>query len=800
MTDPAPTSPGGLRRTAVGGARAAAEGMPRSEREAVALGLWEGAPGVVPFVYVDGPNGVRGADGATAFPSPLAVAASFDVGLAERYGRALARETRAAGANVLLGPVLDVARVPRDGRTGEGLGEDPELVAQIGGAIIDGIQAERVLPVVKHLVANNAEVLRTGENIAPGDGTGPGAARTGAVDVIVDERTLREVYLWPFERAVRAHRVAGLMSSYNRVNGEYPAQSPEIWRMVREEWGFEGVTLPDFLFAVRDDEAALRAGLDLPALGPAHGRTAEMVAALADDDLNELVSHVVRAARLVRLEPAVGDPSGLGTPLARDLARDIVTAGTVLLANDGTLPLASGVRVAVVSPDSLDHLLIIGGSAAVEVDHGRSPSLTDALRAVGIDAYHVRTAAADTPVASEENADGFAEITAVERDSETGVATVRQLDTFAVSAEDMRSSTYTAEITGSFTARLRGEYRFTLDFAGSAELFIDGGLVTAGSREASPMIGGPHYPLHHLVDMDAGETVAVDVRYRTGAALSAPGTPLAPFLSLGVLKTDDRTTLIAAVEDSDVVIAVVGRASGEAMDVESLRLPEDQVRVLEALTASSRVVLVTLGSGPLVLSHLPFAAILHGWQAGEAGTAGLAQLIAGDAEPRGRLPLSFPASEEDVAFAADGYPGVDGRTVYSEGVNVGYRGYEAGDRASAFPFGFGLGYAAIRVTSVAYRVDGDAVTATAQLRNTSERAGGTVVQLYGGEPDSTAALLGFVPVELAGNGDRSVTVRVAREQVKRWSPEGWQRVSGDFRLFAGLSSADRAFSEIIRLP
>lgn len=267
-----------------------------------------------------------------------------------------------------------------------------------------------------------------------------------------------------------------------------------------------------------------------------------------------------------------------------------------------------------------------------------------------------------------------------------------------------------------------------------------------------------------------------------------------------MLKTDDRTTLIAAVEDSDVVIAVVGRASGEAMDVESLRLPEDQVRVLEALTASSRVVLVTLGSGPLVLPHLPFAAILHGWQAGEAGTAGLARLLAGDAEPRGRLPLSFPASEEDVAFAADGYPGVDGRTVYSEGVNVGYRGYEAGDRASAFPFGFGLGYAAIRVTAVAYRVDGDAVTATVQLRNTSERAGGTVVQLYGGEPDSTAALLGFVPVELAVNGDRSVTVRVAREQVKRWSPEGWQRVSGDFRLFAGLSSADRAFSEIIRLP
>ncbi len=228
----------------------------------------------------------------------LAMAASFDRQLAAAYGVALAQETVAAGRNVIFSPGLDIVRVPWGGRTGQQLSEDPFLAGEIGGVIGAAVQSQGVLAMATHYVANNFEWLRTGENSLP--------RRTPAIDVRVSPRTLHEIYLEPFRRALAGHGVASFMGSYNRLNGEYVCQSARCLDLPRQAWGWAGVSLPDFIFAVRDPRAALQAGLDLPSLGDAAGRTDADLDELGEDRLDELVLHVLTAAAHVGLRRPVG--------------------------------------------------------------------------------------------------------------------------------------------------------------------------------------------------------------------------------------------------------------------------------------------------------------------------------------------------------------------------------------------------------------------------------------------------------------------------------------------------------------
>jgi beta-glucosidase len=270
--------------------------LPREDKLAIALHDFAAvtAQDFVPFDYCDGPNGVRGHHGATAFPSTLALAASFDRALAHRYGAALGKEVLAAGRNAILAPAMDIARVPHGGRGGENLGEDPILAGEIGGAIGAGIQSQGVLAVAKHYVANNFEWLRTGE--------GSLIRRSPAIDIRVSQRTLHEMYLEPFRRALVRYGVAGLLGSYNRLNGRYTCQDPELLEIPRSQWGWAGFTVPDFLFAVRDPRAALDAGLDLPALGSDSQLTREDLLANRER-LDSIALHVLTAVEYVGLRP-----------------------------------------------------------------------------------------------------------------------------------------------------------------------------------------------------------------------------------------------------------------------------------------------------------------------------------------------------------------------------------------------------------------------------------------------------------------------------------------------------------------
>jgi len=225
----------------------------------------------------------------TAFPASLALAATFDEGLAAEYGTAVAEEARDTGANVLLGPAVDIARAPLGGRLPEALGEDPCLAGRLAAAEVRAIQDGHVIAMVKHFVGNNAETGRTGYATSSG--------RTPAVNTVVSERALQELYYPPFKAVVQRGRAGSVMGSYNRLNGVYACQHSDILRMLKDEWGWEGFVAPDFRHAVRDPVAAANAGLDIPGLAVTEGRTAEdfTTGAIPAERLDEIVRRILFA-------------------------------------------------------------------------------------------------------------------------------------------------------------------------------------------------------------------------------------------------------------------------------------------------------------------------------------------------------------------------------------------------------------------------------------------------------------------------------------------------------------------------
>ena len=369
--------------------------------EKVALALADFAAvahlGIPPLVYTDGGSGVRGADGVTAFPAAIALAATFDPALAAEYGGAVAEEARGKGHNVLLGPAVDIARVPTGGRVPEAFGEDPYLAAALVVPEVEAIQSRHVVAMVKHLVANNFETGRTGYALP--EGRGP------AVNAVVGERALHEIYLPPFRAAVERGRAGAVMGSYNRLNGPFACEHPGLFALLKG-WDWHGFVAPDFKHAVRDPVAAARAGLDIPGLEGAAGRTAEDFRSgrIPPERLDDIAGRILFAmfdAGLAEHPLPEDTAAPVATPEHAELATRVAVAGTVVLRNDGALPL-DGVRsLAVIGPAGLDAAYVIGGSAGVRLEPERVVTPLAGIVARAGDAVrveHAQGSAGDVPL------------------------------------------------------------------------------------------------------------------------------------------------------------------------------------------------------------------------------------------------------------------------------------------------------------------------------------------------------------------------------------------------------------------
>ncbi|MCF2532597.1 glycoside hydrolase family 3 C-terminal domain-containing protein [Yinghuangia soli] len=756
----------------------------------------------------DGPVGVRGVlwderDTSLLFPSPTAQAAAWDPELARRVGFLMGAQARDKDIHVLLAPTVNMHRSPLGGRHFECYSEDPLLTAKVGVGFVEGVQSAGVGATIKHFVGNDSETERMSYNVQ------------------VDERVLREVYLAPFEAAVREARVWLIMSAYNRTNGTAMTENSRLQNdVLKDEWGFDGVVISDW-GAVQTTEAAALGGTDIAMPGPVEEWGDAMVAAVREGRVPESVldDKVIRILRLAARVGVLGDtaPRGDATTPADAVAqvRAIAARAMVLLENKGALPLdkSAVARVAVVGPNAVRMSAQGGGSAHVNPDHvvGIPEGLREAFGpdvelTVRAGAFTHRALPDMAPAASVHPESGEAGLRVEFFDAEGNSlgADHRLGSNLVFWPGSMPEGATVIVASARITPETDGTHLFDVRGIGGFELAADGAehafRLAADGHDIIENLLKP--PLQRVeVPAKAGVPVDLSVRYTTDPAME--------FAALGLgwegprLPEDEE--MDAAVADAaaaDVAIVVVGTTEdieSEGFDRRDLKLPgrTDELVARVAAANPNTIVVVNAGSPVLMPWRGDVAALLWAWLPGQEAGAALGDVLTGAAEPGGRLPTTYPAAEDDVPLLSTAVP--EGGHVYAEPA-IGYRLWALRGAVPAYPFGYGLGYTDWSYESAA--VEGDAergLTVDVTVANTGARDGREVVQVYlepaGGElfgGPEPLRLVGFAPVEVPAGGTATVRVAVDAATLARWDTEagGWTVVPGAYRVAAGRSSAD----------
>ena len=803
-------------------------------------------------VLSDGPAGVRGEtwderDTSANVPSPTALAATWDCERVEAIGRLLAAEARRKGVDVLLAPTVNLHRTPYGGRHFECFSEDPLLTARIGVAYVRGLQNQGVGATVKHFVCNDSETERM------------------SVDVRIDERTLRELYLAPFEAILRSQAggEAGawaVMASYNGVNGSTMTESPLLRAILHDEWGYDGLVMSDWT-ATRGTEAAARAALDLAMPGPAE-RFGPWGDALLDAVRAGQVDETLiddKVVRILRLAARVGGLDGASprSPAPVDVPRELratAAASFVLARNERSLlPLdrsgsdGSGLgRVALIGPNAEIARTLGGGSATVYPPYTVSP--LDGLLAAGLDVAfapgtlgHLRTAPARAPWLVRPDGSGpgadvrfFSPSGEVIGSEQREAAVFRWMNGFAAIGAPEQidrleiSCLIRATKAGTYQLGVTGIGRFRL-LTDDAVLF-DETLTVRKGADVGETLMAPPVRLAPL-DLAAGQSVAVRLEHDVHTSPMAGFGTFFQLLLEAPHGTDDEEmeAAVALAAGSDVAVIVVGTTAeveSEGFDRTSLALPGRQDELVRKVAAANPRTVVVVNSGAPVL--LPWAdqvaAVLLTWFGGQEFGNALADVLLGEAEPGGRLPTTWPASEDGLPSAQP----EDGVLTYTEGLFIGYRAFDRDGREPLFPFGHGGGYTTWSYDSITVDCDeanpsgtvlapggttpqnlprtggstppyppgppGAGVAVCVDVRNTGSRPGREVVQVYASRPDSAVErpvrwLAGFAAVDADPGETVTVGILLPERAFQHWADGGWTLEAGTFALAAGSSSA-----------
>jgi beta-glucosidase len=760
--------------------------------------------GLARLKMADGPMGVRNFGPATAMAAGIGLAASWNTALAERVGTEIARDARAKGVHFLLGPGVNIYRAPMNGRNFEYFGEDPFLASRIAVGYIKGVQSQGVSATVKHYMGNNSEFDRHNS------------------DAIVDERTMREIYLPVFEAAVKEANVGAIMDSYNLVNGAHLTQNGYLNNEVaKNEWGFRGIMMSDWT-STYDGIAAANGGLDLemPAGAFMNRQTllpaiqqGKVTVATIDDKVRRILRTAIRFGWFDRDQTDFSIPryNQQGRSVALTAARE----SQVLLKNDGgVLPLNKRkVRsIAVIGPNAYPAVPVGGGSARVEPFVATSilEGISNYL-GTSVPVYYAR----GLPSPSE-----MADATSFATEPVNGQPGLRSeyfksndlqgtpLTTRTEQHINFRPGIRTELPAGSLSARWTGYYvvkdpgDYDIFVASSGEdggyyrLYLDDKLVFDSWATARAAVGQARVALdtaaHKIVIEQHGRSRWIGGRFQLGISRS------------GAL-VDAETKKLAA--SADVVVLAVGFDPGsesEGAD-RTFSLPPGQDQLIQEITAANKNTIVVLTSGGNVamnawLDRVP--ALIEMWYPGQEGGRALAEVLFGEVNPSGRLPVTFERRWEDNPVHDSYYPEAGtNRVLYKEGVFVGYRGYEKSGAKPLFPFGFGLSYTTFKYSNLNIRTiaNSDATNPRYEIsfdvKNTGTSEGADTAQVYVGDtharvPRPAKELKGFTKVSLRAGETKRVTVPLDGRSLSYYDANGkqWRADAGDFEVLVGRSA------------
>lgn len=769
--------------------------------------------GIPALKLEDGPCGV--ADGmrdVTAFPSAIAISASWDPSLMKQYGYDIATEEWDKGANVMLGPTINILRNPVWGRSFESLGEDPYLNARMGVASVDGIQSAGVIATSKHYDAYNQEFDRG----------------NGSADV--NERALHEIYMPAFEAVVKEAKTGAVMTAYNRINGTFCSENRYILTdVLNRRWHFRGFTMSDW-GGTHSTVPAANNGLDMQMPdgsffgGPllAAVKNGQVSQAIINAKIRHILYQMFRFHLFSRKQTGIAQ-SIVTNPAHARFSRVADEEGTVLLKNSGgILPLSSARvhSIAVIGyAASTNPKPVGGGSASVVPPYVITPlqgiqNLVGRKITVRYAEGVAGSAGALPPIPSSylsPSADSSQHGLSAEyfnNMSLSGQPVLSRIDSRTTfnwhggsPVAGVSGSNWSAEWSGVLTPPRSGLYTFSLTSDDGSRLFIAGKqLINDWSDHAAQTESG-------TVQLTAGQPVNIKIEYYqdTGDSL----------IALGWRAPGGHSLLhqaAAAARKSDVAIVYVSDNESEGSDRPNLTLPNNQDQLIEAVAQANPHTIVVLNTGAPVL--MPWvnrvAGIVEAWYPGQEDGNAIAAVLFGAVDPGGKLPMTFPRRAGDIpAHTMAQYPGINGVSKYTEGIFVGYRYYDEHHIQPLFPFGFGLSY-----TTFAYRnlqinpsrVNGRRdVTVSLDVKNTGHRAGSEVVQIYVGDPASTGEppkqLAGFQKVTLKAGQTKRVRIVLRARAFSYWDTARQSRViaNGDYRIMAASSSRDIRLEGMVHL-
>ena len=767
--------------------------------------------GIGPLRLTDGPAGIRVAKPATAMPAPVSMAATFNPDIARRFGATVGKEGRALGQDVLLSPMVNIVRQPGAGRNFETLGEDPLLAASLVSAQVKGVQANGLIATVKHFAANNFEQGRMG------------------IDVLIDERTLNEIYLPAFTAAVNAG-AGSVMGAYNKINGTYCCENSALLETtLRQKMGFGGFVMSDW-FATQSTNASIQAGLDMEMPGEGiriPGRdgffgknlqttveTGEVPESTLDRSVARILVVMEKFGHLDKPKPRPTFDKAAG----RKAARDIAEAGAVLLKNDRfILPLKVEMLKNIAWVGLPFERPVIGGGGSAQVTPTQTTSIRDLLKtAHGIDkplyAPGIDTDGTAIPASAFTNLTRASDAAAARRqDPGFGIINDPQIRTAAINhvAKNALVTRIPQIWKGSLVAPVTGRYGIKVQVdGGQANLTIGdqlrvnaGGLFGGGASLYKTQDGLLTATI--WVDLVKGKAIPFTLTAAAGGGFGPPDPNAKLHVRLAWVTPARQAEMIAnavkVAKSAPAAVVMVYDEGTEGNDRADLALPESQRALVEAVAAANPNTIVLLHTGAPV--ELPWRgrvpAILQLWYPGQEGADATLRLLTGAVSPSGKLPVTFPERTQDGPVTKpEQYPGKNGAVVYSEGTFVGYRHYDNARKAVAYPFGHGLTYTQFAYTRLRVSHTAAGTKVTFNIRNIGDFSATDTPQVYVTRPQRAPVMLpvrwlaGFTKVTLAKGESRDVTITLPPTTWRYYDDTShrWKRLPGNPIVEVGQSS------------
>jgi beta-glucosidase len=774
--------------------------------------------GIPEIKMSDGPSGCRNWGPSTAYPAAVALAATFDTTAAKKTGSSVGRDCRARGVHILLAPGVNIQRSPLGGRNFEYFGEDPFLAGKMAASYIRGVQGEGVLATVKHFAGNNQEWDRN------------------HISSEIDERTLREIYFPAFERAVREGGVSVVMTAYNLLNGTYCSHDAWLLRdVLRQQWGFTGLVMSDWS-AVHDALGAVKGGLDLEMPEGKFMNRDNLSPKLADHEI-DVTAIDEKVRRILHVIVAAGfldrtqkrDDVPLDDPASAAVSLDEARRSLVLLKNvGGLLPLDRSKlkRIAVIGPNA--EPAVVGGSGSAFVTTNHAVSVLEGLKRAAPDVeidYHpgVRQASEFHSVGKACFAGPVRQEVFAGRElagSPTSTRTVDHIDFGSETTPPAPGLTenYSVRWTGEVSAPTPGAYDFLTNTDDGVRVSVDGKVVIDDWKEHATTTNKA--TLH----LDMGRhPVVIEYFQGTGGAVVQFGFGAVP----KALALEGGAEVSALARKVDVVVVSVGFGQGadtnsagsafatrwppawarKAGLVESedsdrpFELPAAQVETLRLVALANPHTIVVLNAGGGVdmqkfIDRVP--ALLLAWYPGQEGGRAIADVLFGDVNPSGKLPMTWAKRYADYPSAP--YYNLDQakKTPYTEGIFVGYRGFDTNKIEPAFPFGYGQSFTSFAYSNLQANANPDGSAAlTVKVTNTGKRAGDEVVEIYVSPPKESVPrppreLKGFARVSLSPGESKEVSASLEPRSFAYWDSRGkdWAVEGGSYEVLVGASSRD----------